>query len=1120
MSEFAKREEEILKFWKENKIFQKSVEQSMGRPFFSFYDGPPFLSGKPHYGHILTATIKDTVARYKTMKGFNVPRRVGWDCHGLPVENFIEKELNVKSKKEIEQKISIEKFNKACRDSVFSSLEIFQKTLKRVGRWADYTDSYMTLDNSYIESVWWVFKQLWERDLIYKDYRVSPYCPRCGTPLSNFEVNLGYKDVPDSSIYIKFKIKDQKNTYFLVWTTTPWTLTANVALATGNDIDYVKIKYNDDNLILAKEKLSVIDGEYKIIEEMKGKDLLDLEYKPLYNFIKPDKKSHFVVSGDFVSTEDGTGIVHIAPAFGAEDMQVGKENNLPVIITVDEEGKLKEEVEPWQGVFVKDADKEIIKDLKERNLLFKSETITHTYPFCWRCDTPLLYYPLDTWYIAVEKIKDQLIENNKKINWVPEHIKEGRFGKWLEGARDWAFTRNRYWGAPVPIWQCQKCGHKKIIGSVEELKGNLGNLNKLFLIRHAEAENNVSEILSSWPEKAEYHLTEKGKEQAKKMAEFLKKENIDLIFSSPVTRTKETAEIIAKKLDIEVIFNERLREIGYGDLEGKAYRDFERQYPRESRIEKTEHGIETGNQIKERLENFLEEINKKYKNKNIVVVSHGDPIQIFYGITQNLSLINSFQGWYPKKGSVKIVYSRLIDLHRPYIDEIVLDCEKCGDKMRRVEEVFDCWFESGAMPYAQYHYPFENKKFVEDTFPADFIAEGLDQTRGWFYTLHILSTALFNNQAFKNVVANGLILDSQGRKLSKKLRNYTEPEEIINQFGADALRFYLLSSTAIGEDYLFSDKGVQESMRKVVASFYNSLNFLKTYSGLGKIEKPKEINNILDRWILIRLQKTISDVTGNMDKYDLTRASRVFIDFFDDLTNWYIRRSRSRFQHPESDKDYKNAVNILHFVLLEISKLLAPFAPFVSEKIYQEIGGEKDSVHLENYPEIKKLSKEEKRILEEMVETREIISIALEKRSTSGFKVRQPLGVSITSSQIFTTEPYASLYRDEVNVERVIYDKDLKEKVKHDFTITEELKQKGIMRELVRNIQDLRKKAGLKPQDKIELIFETSKEGEEIIKKFESEIKKLTNTTSIKFSESDGEKIKIDELKFKIEIKI
>ncbi|MBU2109696.1 class I tRNA ligase family protein, partial [Patescibacteria group bacterium] len=647
-------EKEILKFWEKNKIFQKSLQQAQGKPLFSFYDGPPFLSGKPHYGHILTATIKDTVARYKTMKGFNVPRRVGWDCHGLPVENFIEKELNVKSKKEIEEKIGIEKFNKAARDSVFSCLEIFQKTLKRVGRWADYTDSYMTLDNSYIESVWWVLKQLWERGLVYKDYRVSPYCPRCGTPLSNFEVNLGYKDVSDPSIYIKFKIKNKENAYFLVWTTTPWTLTANVALAIGNDIDYVKIKYNNNNLILAKERLSVIDGEYEILKEMKGKDLLGLEYELIYDFIKPDKKAHFVVLGEFVSMEDGTGIVHIAPVFGAEDMKVGKENNLPVILTVDEEGKFKEEIKPWAGTFVKNADKEIVKNLQERNLLFKSETITHTYPFCWRCDSPLLYYPLDTWYIAVEKIKDQLIKNNKKINWVPEHIKEGRFGKWLEGVRDWAFTRNRFWGAPVPIWKCDKCGNFKAIGSFNEIKQSFNGINKIFLIRHAEAENNVSEILSSWPEKAEYHLTEKGKEQAKKMAEFLKKENIDLIFSSPVTRTKETAEIIAKKLDIKVIFDERLREMDYGDLEGKAYRDFERQYPRESRIEKTEHGIETGNQIKERLENFLEEINKKYSNKNIIIISHGDPIQIFYGITQNLSLINSFKGWYPKKGSVKI----------------------------------------------------------------------------------------------------------------------------------------------------------------------------------------------------------------------------------------------------------------------------------------------------------------------------------------------------------------------------------------------------------------------------------------------------------------------------------
>ncbi|MFH1956825.1 MAG: isoleucine--tRNA ligase [Patescibacteria group bacterium] len=934
-SEFSRREEEILKFWQENKIFEKSVKQAKGRPFFSFYDGPPFLSGKPHHGHILATTIKDTVVRYKTMKGFNVPRRVGWDCHGLPVENLIEKELGIKAKKDIEEKIGIEKFNKACKDSVFASKNIFEKTLARVGRWSDYLDAYMTLDNSYIESVWWVFKHLWERNLVYKDYRVTPYCPRCGTPLSNFEVNQGYKETKDPSIFVKFKLtSDVEKTYFLVWTTTPWTLTANVALAVNESIKYKVLSINGDNnkYIIASDRIAEVfkEKDYEAIKEIQGKDLLGIEYKPLFKFQVSSFKFQ-VVAGDFVSTEDGTGIVHIAPAFGADDMKVGKENNLATIITVDNEGKMITPGYKWNGLFVKNADKEIIKDLESRNILFKSEKITHAYPFCWRCDSPLLYYPLETWYIAVEKIKDELIQNNKKINWVPDHIKEGRFGKWLEGARDWAFSRNRYWGAPVPIWQCQKCGEYKVLGSAEEI---------------------------------------------------------------------------------------------------------------------------------------------------------GD-----------------------------------INLHRPYIDEIVFNC-KCKGKMKRVPEVFDCWFESGAMPYAQYHYPFENKKLVEETFPADFIAEGLDQTRGWFYTLHVLATALFNSPAFKNVVANGLILDSQGRKLSKKLRNYTEPEEIMEKFGADALRFYLLSSTAIGEDYLFDDKGVQESMRKITANLYNSVNFFKTYANSESRELKVESSNILDQWILARLQKAINDVSENMDKYDLTRSSRVFIDLLDDLSNWHIRRSRSRFQHNEDEKDYESAVSVLHYVLIEISKLIAPFMPFVSEKVYQELKGEKESVHLDEYPESRKLNVESGQILKEMKEIRNIVALSLEQRAKAGIRVRQPLQtLKIKNLKLKISEGLLNLIKDELNVKEIIYDKSIENEIEINSELTPELIQEGIMRELVRNIQDLRKKSGLKPQDKIEINVETSKEGEEIIKKFESEIKKFTNTQSIKFSANNGEEIKINEIIFKIEIK-
>ncbi len=1154
-----KKEEDILKFWKENKIFEKSVEQAKSRPYFSFYDGPPFLSGKPHYGHILTATIKDTVARYKTMNGYNVPRRVGWDCHGLPIENLVENELNIKNKKEIEEKIGIEKFNKTCRDSVFSSLNIFQKTLQRIGRWADYSDAYMTLDNAYIESVWWVLKQLWNKGLIYKDYRVSPFCPRCGTPLSNFEVNLGYKDASDPSILVKFKVKNEKlkvNEYFLVWTTTPWTLTANTALAVGKDIDYVKVKINNESFILAKERLNVINGECEILEKIKGKDLLGIEYEPIFEFIKPEKKAHFVISGDFVSIEDGSGIVHIAPAFGADDMDAGKKNNLPAIITVDKQGKMLSKNSPWNGKFVKDADTLIIEDLKKRNLLFKSEKIIHTYPFCWRCDSPLLYYPLETWYIAVEKIKDELIKNNKKINWVPEHIKEGRFGKWLEGARDWAFTRNRYWGAPLPVWKCQKCGDHIAVSSIEDLEKNSKKSgNKYFLLRHGESEKNIRGINSCWPEKELNHITKKGRKDIEEVAKKLKKEKIDFIFSSDLARAKQTAEIISKEIGILVGFDERLREYNTGVYNGRPCEDFG-EFIGDDEMNKFIRTPENGenlNNIRKRMMNLILELENKYNNKNILIVSHGDPLWVLEGAMRGLDekKIIEISKNYIQTSELReaellnLPYSKdgKLDLHRPYIDEIILKCQKCESEMRRIEEVFDCWFESGAMPYAQYHYPFENKKLVEDTFPADFITEGLDQTRGWFYTLHVLATALTlkdiglreNEPAFKNVVVNGLILDSTGRKLSKKFKNYAEPEEIMEKFGSDALRFYLLSSTAIGEDYLFADKGVQESMRKIVASFYNSLDFLKTYwKSDFKISKFGFGANILDKWILVRLEQTIIDVVKNMDAYDLTRASRVFIDFFDDLNNWYIRRSRARFQHPENEKDYQNAINVLHYVLLETSKLLAPFTPFVSEAVYQELkqfnpAELKESVHLENYPVSHRPSVISHQLLEEMEEARKIVSFALKARARAGIRVRQPLAslkIRNLKHEIRNDKELLNLIKEEVNVKEIIFSTQSAQsgsgwEVELDTKLTSELIQEGMARELLRHIQDLRKKSGLIPQDKINLVVQTSQEGEKLINSFANEIKKGTNTASIKFSiVPEAEELKTGEIIFKIKIDI
>ena len=924
---FPEIEHKILKFWEAKKIFEKSIRQRQGKPFFSFYDGPPFASGEPHYGHILATAIKDTVLRYFTMKGFLVPRRVGWDCHGLPVENLIEKELGIKTKKDIE-KYGIEKFNEACRASVFRYVDVFQEVLKRVGRWADYKNAYATIDNNYTESVWWVFKKLYDLGLIYRDFRVTPYCPRCGTPLSNFEVNQpgAYRDIEDQSVYIKFPLKGKANNFFLVWTTTPWTLPGNTALAVGTNINYVKVKVGEEIYILAKERLIILNDKYEIETEMLGKDLVSLEYEPIFPMTL-DKPGYRVVPAPFVSVEEGTGLVHIAPAFGEEDMELGKQENLPSLITVNDEGKIKTGLGiPGEGKFVKIADEDIKSDLKRRKLLYKEEKIVHSYPFCWRCDSPLLYYPINSWYVAVTKFKTELIKNNQQIHWVPEHLRDGRFGKWLEGARDWAVSRNRFWGAPIPIWRCQgqngkKCDEIKVIGSLAELQ-----------------------------------------------------------------------ELGGKKLD---------------------------------------------------------------------------------------------------------------DLHRPYIDEIKFKCGKCQGEMVRTPEVFDCWFESGSMPYGQWHYPFENRKLTEKTFPADFIAEGIDQTRGWFYTLHVLATALSlknlglgkSKPAFKNVIVNGLILAEDGKKLSKRLRNYTPPEVIFEKFGADTLRYFLLASTPIGQDYYISDRRIEEVWRRTISTFWHAFLFFQTYTEKNfkpvKNFKPK---GLLDCWIISRLNHLVLQTTKAMNNYELTNGARGLDGFIDDLSNWYIRRSRRRFQKPKNKEEKDVVSQTLFHILLTLAKLSAPFLPFISEEIYQnlKLKMEPESVHLCDFPKPKeKLIDEE--LEQKMEKAREIVTLVLAERVKAGIKVRQPLGkLKIKRKRYKMDKELVELIKEEVNVKEIIFDAKIKEEIKLDTKITKELKEEGWVREAVRHIQEMRKEMGLKPQHKISVQFSGPKELNKILLKNKNLILKET----------------------------
>lgn len=1093
-------EKEVLEFWDKNKIFEKSLKKRKDAVPFSFYDGPPFATGQPHYGHILATTIKDTVTRYKTMRGFLVNRRVGWDCHGLPVENLIEKELGVKSKREIEDDLGIEKFNDACRASVFSCVADFQDTLKRVGRWADYSNAYATLDTAYTESVWWVFKQLWDQNLVYKDYRVVSFCPRCGTSLSNFEVNQNYKDVYDPSVYIKFKIsnlKSQISEYFLVWTTTPWTLPANVALAVGPDIRYVKakVKANDEIFILAKDRLGVLDGEYKIIEELDGRDLAGLKYKPVFDFIKLDKKSHVVVADEFVSVQEGTGIVHIAPAFGEEDLRIGRVNKLPVVMTIDNEGKFLKIIEPWAGVFVKDADDDITKTLANRGILYKKERILHPYPFCWRCETPLIYMVQDSWYIRVTELQQQLIDNNQKIHWMPAHVKDGRFGKWLEQVRDWDFARSRYWGAPLPIWQCEECHKYSAIGSRQDILSVSPLTNSIFAVRHGEAEHNVLDICNGDIKNNTFHLTANGKSQAIKVAEKLTKEKIDIIISSDILRTKETATIIAESLGKKVMVDKRLRDIDPGVFEGEKIsraKEF-----RQSQSDRYNAQFEKGESLADvakRIKSFFDFIGKKYKGKNIVIVSHEDAIKTMYRYFDMVGEKNIDDLKIEVGSSHSFCLNKnidLSDLHRPHIDKVILKCQ-CGGKMYRTSEVFDCWFESGSMPYAQWHYPFENKESVEATFPADFIAEGMDQTRGWFYTLNVLSAALTKSDiglgvdkpAFKNVIANGIILAEDGKKLSKRFKNYPAPALIFEKYGADAIRFFLLSSTAIGDDYRLSEKRLEETWRRVIMTMWNVYLFFVSYKGEEKIDfsKPPKLGqkDILDRWII----SLINDVNGKavkyLDGYDLTHASRLFIDFVDSLSNWYVRRSRRRFQKNADSTDQKKAIHVLGYVLCQLSQLMAPFVPFVSEVIYKNIITEKelDSVHLTDYPKAQMALIDEK--LEEIVlYGRQAVALGLAARAKAGIKVRQPLAEMKIQTNLKMAKEILSMIAEEMNVKKVslvekiskekgwVDEGDVKLTVSIDTVLSTKLKEEGLVREIIRQIQSQRKNLGLEVRDRV-----------------------------------------------------
>ncbi|MBE7722365.1 isoleucine--tRNA ligase [Lacrimispora indolis] len=856
---FVAREKEVEKFWEDHEIFKKSMENRKEAETYTFYDGPPTANGKPHIGHVLTRVIKDMIPRYRTMKGYDVPRKAGWDTHGLPVELEVEKMLGLDGKEQIEE-YGLEPFIKYCKESVWKYKGMWEDFSKTVGFWADMDDPYVTYENDFIESEWWALKQIWERGLLYKGFKIVPYCPRCGTPLSSHEVAQGYKDVKEHSAIVRFKVKGEE-AYILAWTTTPWTLPSNVGLCVNPDETYVKVQNGDYTYYLAEALCEkVLEGEYTVLERYQGKDLEYKEYEPLFDFVKPNKKAHYVTCDHYVTLTDGTGVVHIAPAFGEDDSKVGRKYDLPFVQLVNAAGEMTEETK-WAGIFCKKADPMILTDLKERGLLFSAPIFEHSYPHCWRCDTPLIYYARESWFIKMTSVKEDLIRNNNTINWIPESIGKGRFGDWLENVQDWGISRNRYWGTPLNVWECQ-CGHQHSIGSIEELKAMSPNC----------------------------------------------------------------------PADIE--------------------------------------------------------------------------------------------------------------LHRPYIDEVTITCEKCGKQMKRVPEVIDCWFDSGSMPFAQHHYPFENKELFEQQFPADFISEAVDQTRGWFYSLLAISTLIFNKAPYKNVIVLGHVQDENGQKMSKSKGNAVDPFDALETYGADAIRWYFYVNSAPWLPNRFHGKAVMEGQRKFMGTLWNTYAFFVLYANIDEFDPTKyslEYDKlpVMDKWLLSKLNTLVGTVDTCLSGYQIPEAARALQDFVDDMSNWYVRRSRERFWAKGMEQDKINAYMTLYTALVTVSKTAAPLIPFMTEEIYQNMVCSVDqsapeSIHLCDYPESNK-AYIDRQLEIDMDEVLKIVVMGRAARNTANLKNRQPIGQMFVKAPHVLPVFYQEIIEEELNVKKVVFTDDVRDFTSYSF---------------------------------------------------------------------------------------
>jgi isoleucyl-tRNA synthetase len=1154
-SEVALREEAIQTFWDEQDIFNKSVTTPAGdvpKGDFVFYDGPPFATGLPHYGHILAGTIKDAIPRFWTMNGYRVRRKWGWDCHGLPLENLIEKKLGLATKRDIEE-YGVKNFNEAARDAVMEYADDWKQIIPRMGRWADMEDDYKTMDSTYTESVWWVFKQLHEKGLVFEGFKTMHLCPRCGTTLSNFEVNLGYKDIKDIAVTVKLPLLDDAgavtDTSLLVWTTTPWTLPGNLMAAVNKEFEYSKVQLEDGlHVIVAKGREAQLEGvNYEIVETIKGTDLVGKHYQPPFPWMgeqamEGKENAWTIRHADYVEIgEQGTGAVHIAPAYGDDDMKLAQEHGVPIVHHVDNTGHFKDWVTDFAGQLVKpkdddeagighmDADIEVLKNLQAKGAIFKKENITHSYPHCWRCDTPLLNYATTSWFVDVPSIKDQLVAENDKVNWVPEHVGTNRFGKWLDGARDWAVSRQRYWGAPLPIWRNPETKEYKVIGSLAELKEYVPKSgNSYFVMRHGQSTSNVAGVISSNIEN-EDPVTAEGIEQVLVSARQLQDKQIDLIIVSPFMRTKQTAELVREQLGLAaeaVIIDERIREFNLADeFEGKRWHDdYAANFATwEERFTKVLPDSENRRDVTRRMGAFLYDIDQQYAGKNILIVSHGGPIAMLRaaaaGMNAEQTKVDYDTGRYFQNAQWEQVdFTQLphndhyeLDFHRPYIDDVVL--EENGVRLERVPDVFDCWFESGSMPYGQRHYmgvaQSEFDPLTGNQYTAQFVAEGLDQTRGWFYSMLVLGVALFGKSPFENVIVNGMIMAEDGKKLSKKLQNYSAPMDLAHKVGADSMRLYLLNSPIVrGENLHFSDQEVLELQRKTVGRLHNVLAMYEMFA--DGTQARADSTNVLDQWIVARAQQLVNDATAGYKSYELDKATRPIGDFIDDLSVWYLRRSRDRFKG-EGVVDRTLALATLRHVLRTLALTIAPAMPFYAEYLWLAVreNDEAESVHLAAWPTEGLVNED---LLEQMVVTRNIVTAALEARTKSGIKVRQPIAVVFGPA---ITDSLVPVVLDELNAKAY----QVADIVAIETALTPALIAEGAVRELMRAVQGQRKQSGLEPADRINLAVATSTAGQQAIAQNQALLLKTVGADAITYSaEVTGEAVIAGDLRFTFSI--